>query len=75
VTVVVAAGQHRQEGRGPDGPLARARSVWSPVLPADARFVAVEATHLGLLRSGAVERVAEHVRAALTRAPDPEETP
>ncbi|HEY2225646.1 alpha/beta fold hydrolase, partial [Actinomycetospora sp.] len=55
-------------------PLERARAIWTPVLPAHARVVAVDATHLGLLRPGAVETVAEHVTETLTRAADPEET-
>ncbi|NMO90448.1 non-ribosomal peptide synthetase [Actinomycetospora sp. TBRC 11914] len=77
VTVVVAAGEpgRRQERVVPDGAPERARELWAPVLPADARFVTVDATHLGLLRPGAVERVAEHVHQTLTRALDPEEIP
>ena len=56
VTVVAA---------GPDPE--RARAVWGPVLPGHVRFVAVDTTHLGLLRPGAAESVGRLVCGTISR--------
>ncbi|WP_433787065.1 amino acid adenylation domain-containing protein [Actinomycetospora sp. CA-101289] len=69
VTMVVAVPDGVREPHR----LADARRRWTPVLPASARFVTVAATHHGLLRPGAVERVGDLLTE--TTPPTPEETP
>ncbi|PVZ14650.1 non-ribosomal peptide synthetase [Actinomycetospora cinnamomea] len=66
VTVVVAV----PEGAREDHRLADARHRWAGALPPDARFVAVAATHHGLLRPGAVEQVGDLLARTLDTAPD-----
>ncbi|MEJ2866570.1 amino acid adenylation domain-containing protein [Actinomycetospora sp. OC33-EN08] len=69
VTVVVATHGGSDTGEHVE----RARAVWAPVLPDHARFVTVDADHVGLLRPGGVASTGRFVHETITATTDTED--